>query len=269
MDIRSILVLVGAEPRSMPSLDVAIDVGHLTDARITGLRVPFWREESWFIDVPQELPEPPAAPLPADIEQTFIARCSGAGRPCDWVSDHGAPAERLAFHSRYADLVVVARDGLSADNGALPVAELGRLALMAASPILAVPPEPLRSFQARRILVAWNERREAARAARNALPLLRRAKDVVLLSVHPPGYDDTPDRRIVDYLALHHVHAEARINFAAEFEAAGAILAQAHAMDADLLVMGAYGHSRAFESVLGGVTRYMLEHADRPVMLSH
>lgn len=270
MDIRSILVLVGADPRSMPSLNAAIDIGNLTDARITGLRVPYRPDAAWYIDVPPPpAAETPAPSPPTDFEQAFIARCSEDGRPCDWIRDDGPAAERLAFYSRYVDLVVVGRDEREADNGALPVADLGRLMLAAGPPVLVVPPDFRGPFQPQRILVAWNERREAAHAVRNALPLLRRAKEVVLLSVHPPGFGDTPDRRIVDHLALHHVHAEARINFAAEFEAPGAILAQARALDADMVVMGAYGHSRAFESALGGATRYILDHADRPVLLSH
>ncbi|WP_448192758.1 universal stress protein [Azospirillum sp. sgz301742] len=265
MDMRSILVLVGAEPRSMASLG-ALDVAQLFDASVTGLRVPFWPEAGWFIDVPQE---PPTLSADTDTEPGFIALCSEYGRGCDWIAEDGPAVERLAFHSRYADLVVVGRAREPGDTGALAVADLGRLALTAAAPVLVVPPETCAPFRPHRVLVAWNERREAARALREALPLLRRAKEVVLLSVHPAGYDDGPDHRIVEHLARHRIKAEARINFATEFEAPGAILAQAHALDADLIVMGAYGHSRAFENVLGGATRYLLEHGDRPILMTH
>ncbi len=266
MDMRSILVLMGAEPRSMASLGVALDAARLLDAPVTGLRVPFWPEAGWFIDTPQELPTGPAA---IDAEPAFIALCGEQGRGCDWIAEDGPAVERLAFHSRYADLVVVGRSRDSADAGALPVADLGRLALATAAPVLVVPTETPAPFRPHRVLVAWNGRREAVRALREALPLLRRAEEVVVLTVRPPGFDDDPDHRIIEHLARHRIKADARINFASEFEAPGAILAQARALGAGLVVMGAYGHSRAFESVLGGATRHLLEHADRPVLMAH
>lgn len=269
MDVRSVLVLVGDDPASSPALSVALAVGRLAGAGVTALHSSVWREPSWVADAGSAAKAPRQGPTVEALDAAFQARCAATGATGRWVEDRGDPVERLAVHSLYADLVVVERGNPAVIDGTLTAPEAGRLALMVGPSLLIVPPGYGREFALRRVLVGWNRRREAARAIRSALPLLRGAEQVVVLSVCAPGRDDRPDQRIADYLAAHQVHADVRINFAAEFEAPGAILAQAHALNADAMVMGAYGHSRSFETVLGGVTRHMLENADLPVWTSH
>jgi len=269
MDIKSILVPCGMELRSSAGLETAIAVARLMDARITGLHCPAEPAMPWYVGAPAAIPLAPDPPS-AEAEQSFIARCSAACMSCDWIVDQGPLPERLAFYSRYADLVVTGRrGGEPTDESGLPPRALGQLALSASTPLLIVPPGPERPFRPQRVLVAWNERREAGRALHGALPFLRRAKETILLTVHPPGFDDEPDHRALAYLEAHRIHADARINFATEFEAPGAILAQARALEADLLVMGAYGHARVFEQALGGATQHVLETAELPVLMVH
>ncbi|WP_448207464.1 universal stress protein [Azospirillum sp. sgz302134] len=269
MDITSILVPCGKDLRSSAGLETAIAVARLMGGRITGLHCPTEPAMPWYVAAPVAIPPAPDAPS-AEAEQSVIARCSAACLSCDWILDQGSPPERLAFYSRYADLVVAGRRGgdPKSESGLSPRA-LGQLALSASAPLLVVPPGPEEPFQPRRVLVAWNERREAGRALHGALPFLRRAKETILLTVHPPGFDDEPDRRALAYLDAHRIRADARINFATEFEAPGAILAQARALEVDLLVMGAYGHARVFEQALGGATQHVLEAAELPVLMVH
>lgn len=273
MDIRKMLVLTGDDPASCPALSVALALGRLLGAGVTALHSSVWREPSWVADAATRVPPGPGKggrrPAAEALDAAFQERCAAAGIAGTWLEDRGDPVERLAAHSLYADLVVAERGNPAVIDGTLTAPEAGRLALTVAPSLLIVPPGYGREFAPGRVLVAWNRRREAARAIRGALPLLCRARQPVLLSVYPPGWDDRPDQRIADHLAAHGVQADVRINFAAEFEAPGAILAQAHALDADLIVMGAYGHSRSFETVLGGVTRHMLENADLPVWTCH
>ncbi|MBP2296772.1 universal stress protein [Azospirillum rugosum] len=266
MDITSILVPCGKDLRSSAGLETAIAVAHLTGGRITGLHCPTEAALPWYVGAPVAIPPAPDMSS-AEAEQSFIARCSAACLSCDWVVDQGSLPERLAFYSRYADLIVAGRGG--GDGGGLSPRALGQLVLSASAPLLVVPPGPEGPFQPRRVLVAWNERREAGRALHGALPFLRRAKETILLTVHPPGFDDAPDRRALAYLEAHHIRADARINFATAFEAPGAILAQARVLEVDLLVMGAYGHARVFEQALGGATQQVLETAELPVLMVH
>lgn len=268
MDITSILVPCGKDLRSSAGLDTALAVARLMGARITGLHCPAEPSMPWYVAAPVAIPPTPDAPT-AEAERDFTARCSAACLTCDWVADQGPLPERLAYYSRYADLIVAGRGGGSETGGGLSPRALGQLALSASAPLLVVPPGPEESFRPHRVLVAWNGRREAGRALHGALPFLRRAKETILLTVHPPGFDDEPDRRALAYLETHRIRADARINFATEFEAPGAILAQAHALGADLLVMGAYGHARVFEQALGGATQHVLESAELPVLMVH
>lgn len=269
MDIKTILVPFAQDLHTSAGLSTAITVARLMGARIIGLHCPAEPAMPWYVATPVAIPPVPDQPS-AEAEQSFIARCSAACLSGDWIADRGFLPERLAFYSRYSDLIVAGRgDGDPKGKGGLSPRALGQLVLSASAPLLIVPPGSEELFRPQRVLVAWNERREAGRALHGALPFLRHAKEAILLSVHPPGFDDEPDRRALAYLEAHRIHADARINFAAEFEAPGAILAQARALEADLLVMGAYGHARVFEQALGGATQHVLETAELPVLMVH
>lgn len=137
---------------------------------------------------------------------------------------------------------------------------------------LFLPPggSPHRRFDT--IVVAWDASRESARAVAEAMPLLVRAKTVRLLHVSSP-LDDPKDAekelsRITQHLRHHGIEPESSVvpfvNSTGE-----AIEAFAHQQNADLLVMGAYGHPRLVEFVFGGATRYVLRHATLPVLMAH
>ena len=117
-----------------------------------------------------------------------------------------------------------------------------------------------------RVLVAWNGKREAARAAHDALPFLRAAERVVLCAVGEvagAGLDDA-----AGMLRRHGVPVRAERVAGGDLHAGEILLARAAADRADLLVLGAYGHSRLRELVLGGATRHVLHHATLPVLFS-
>jgi nucleotide-binding universal stress UspA family protein len=123
-----------------------------------------------------------------------------------------------------------------------------------------------------RVLVAWDGGREAARAVNDALPILERAKSVTVLSVNPASEDGSrrePGADISLHLARHGVKVEAQRRITTEISAGDAILNEIASKGSDLLVMGAYGHSRLRELVLGGVTRQILGSMTVPVLMSH
>ncbi|MEM7544077.1 MAG: universal stress protein [Pseudomonadota bacterium] len=139
------------------------------------------------------------------------------------------------------------------------------------TPILMIPPgqEP-KSPQ--RIIIAWNGSREALRAIRAALPILREASLVEIVMFDPPRHDaDEPDagRRLAEMLARHDVKLELVHLPQTTHSLADALMKRADEIGADLIVMGAYGHSRFRERVLGGATRDMLTAARLPVFMAH
>ena len=123
-----------------------------------------------------------------------------------------------------------------------------------------------------RVVVAWDGSRTAARALRDSLPVLVRAEDVRILCVveeKKGGADALQTDRLVAHLALHGATAKAEIKNAGSKDIGAVVRDYVRQERADLLVMGAYGHTKLREFVLGGVTRSMLAHPPVPLLLSH
>jgi nucleotide-binding universal stress UspA family protein len=133
--------------------------------------------------------------------------------------------------------------------------------------VLLVPAGPAADLGAT-VAIAWDRSCEAARAVGAALPLLTAASKVVILTAREPGSEIEPSE-LAAYLALHGVDARTWAFVPASGSLGGALLEEAGKAGANLLVMGAYGHSRLREMVLGGVTRSILADADMPVFLMH
>jgi nucleotide-binding universal stress UspA family protein len=179
----------------------------------------------------------------------------------------GVPEFAVSLHARYADLVVVGQ-GPATEGG---IAE--NLVLNSGRPVLVVPHSQERSLLAEHIMVAWNARREATRALTDALPLLQRAKqvDIVTVNAEPKseGHGDLPGADIALYLARHGVNANVLATSAPGANVGEWLLSRAADLGADMMVMGAYGHSRLRELVLGGATKTVLESLTVPVLMSH
>jgi nucleotide-binding universal stress UspA family protein len=123
------------------------------------------------------------------------------------------------------------------------------------------------------IAVAWKDAREAAVAMTAAMPLLARANRIEILSVSEQEGDEQKcldcSESIVDQLRWHELNAYGRVVLPAGRSAPQAVLETAHGLEADLLVMGAYGRSRLREFLLGGFTQRVLEGVDLPVFAAH
>ncbi|HHS89099.1 MAG TPA: universal stress protein, partial [Rhodobacteraceae bacterium] len=180
-------------------------------------------------------------------------------------------AQLLAHLTRLSDLVVLPRpygENRGHEHEAIVESEL----FDASVPVLVVPdggklPDPIG-----KIVIAWNESHEALVAVRAALPFLRQAEAVNIAIVDPPPH--APDRSdpggaLSQMLARHDVKADVSI-LARTMPRVSDVIAR-HLVDqaADLLVMGAYGHSRIRESILGGATRHMLQTARIPILMAH
>jgi nucleotide-binding universal stress UspA family protein len=123
----------------------------------------------------------------------------------------------------------------------------------------------------RRVLVAWNASREAARALGDALPLLVDAQAVTVLSIGSTATIDNEHRGadVTRRLARHGITATAAASIAKDADVGDVLLSRAADHGADLIVMGAYGHSRTREWLLGGAARHLLRHMTVPVLMAH
>lgn len=180
----------------------------------------------------------------------------------------------VIVNARYADLVVMGQRDPEEQGTGTPGSIVERAVLAVGRPVLVVP------YYAnaypnlgRNVLLAWNGSRESVRAINDALPLLQRAERVVVMVINPGtgqlGHGEMPGADVALYLARHGVKCEARASVALEISAGDELLARASDLSSDLLVMGAYGHSRLQELVMGGVTQTLMEHMTVPVLMSH
>jgi nucleotide-binding universal stress UspA family protein len=187
----------------------------------------------------------------------------------EWRVAERLPDGFMIASARAADLIVTARPSPHANLMHGP--DVANLVMQAGRPVLVVPPDA-ETFSADRILVAWKDTREARRAVSDALPLLTKAKEVHIVAIPEPeanaattlaGADD-----VVNWLARHGVRAVAVAP--PDFGGVGkSIENAADEFGADIIVAGAFGHSRFMEWLLGGVTRHLLRNAKASVLFSH
>lgn len=179
----------------------------------------------------------------------------------------GIPEYVVGLHARYADLIVVGQ-GPASEGGIVE-----NLVLNAGRPVLVVPRNWEHRPVGERVMVAWNARREATRALTDAVPLLQRAKQVDIVTVNAEtqreGHGELPGADIALYLARHGVKANVLATTAEDIDVGDWLLSRAADLGADMMVMGAYGHSRLRELVLGGATRTVLDSMTVPVLMSH
>ena len=204
------------------------------------------------------------------LESSFRDAADRAGISAEWRSVEETAATAAALHARYADLAILGQ--ADPENPPLGPGIVEAVLLGSGRPVLIVPYIGADAI-GRRVLIAWNAAREAARAVNDALPLITAAEQVTVLSINPErgiaGEGDLPAADIALHLARHGVRAEAAHTQAEDVSVGDTILSRAADFGADLIVMGGYGHSRAREFVLGGATRSLLRHMTVPVLLSH
>lgn len=182
-----------------------------------------------------------------------------------WRDVAGADDDLLIGHGRLADLVVFA--GVRSETNTEQRRRFVNVMFNGARPVLMV---PLRGQPqlGRSVALAWNGSAEAARALSGAMPLLINAEEVHVLTAATPRTRAESGDALKEYLAWHGVIAEVHPMYP-EASVGEALLQKTKDLDADVLVMGGYGRSRFREWVFGGVTRHVLGHYDRPLLISH
>jgi nucleotide-binding universal stress UspA family protein len=260
MAYKDLLVIVDDDPRTRERVSHAADLAERFDAHLAGLCVSL-------------ISAPDAVPRTAAARQLFEDAIGQRGIPTEWRAATGFPVDAAAVQARYADLIVLGQldpaDAQAAVNSPSPE----DIALSVGRPTLVIPYVGNYSPVGHRVLVAWDASREATRAVNDAIPLLAAAATVTILTVDPvigpTGHGDTPGADIALHLARHGVKAQVEKTASGGVGIGDVLLSRASDLGADLLVMGAYGHSRMRELVLGGVTRTVLTSMTLPVFMSH
>lgn len=198
----------------------------------------------------------------AALESAFRAAAAAQKVEADWALEEGDAADILVRRAGLADLLVISQ----AQEGSPGVVD--DVVVSAPTPTLLIPYAGDFAEIGRRALVAWNGSREAARAMRDAAPLLAKAESTTLVAVGLAEERQAELQAACAFLARHGVKADARSLPGTDIDVGDVLLNAVSDLEADLLVMGAYGHSRLRELVLGGATRQVLRSMTVPVLMS-
>ncbi len=271
MSYASIMVATDDGRHAAQRVRLAADLAHRFGARLVGAAacMPDYPQAYGETAVPmgmvlEEIRQAARTKL-VGAEQTF-RNASGGGERTEWRSDIAGPVPFLATQSRAADLVVVGRRGAEdADPGPLGVPP-GPVLMEAGRPVLVVPPR-LAGLKGTRVVVAWKDGPAARRAVSAALPFLREADHVLVVSVGPDAHREGAED-VAGHLARHGAQVTTHLLRTAMRES-DEILDFALRQEADLVVMGAYGRSRLREWIFGGVTRDLLDRSTLCCLMSH
>lgn len=200
------------------------------------------------------------------IRTSVEEQLAGAGISYEWVHRDGEPARELLDVAALADLIILRRAG-HAMAGTSPLPVVADVAIHARAPVLAVPPDRKGFAVEGPALLAWNGSAEAAHALRFSVPLLAHASEVHIVTVEEGG--DAPPEAAIAYLRRYGITGKPRVIEAQHRRVADALIAEAQGVGASYLAMGAYGHSRLREHLLGGVTRDLLAHSSVPLFMAH
>ncbi len=281
MAYKSILTIATSSHDLMPSITAAAQIGARLDAHLDALALGVDRTQIGYsyvgsgavmIAAATERAEEDARATEKALSAALGAQLPGLRIATESaVTQLGALTDLVAARARYADLVVLPLP-YGENRGVEDEAVIEAALFEGMAPVLVVPPNGMTANDPRRVVLAWNQSREALVATRRAMPFLRRAESVSIVVIDPPTHGperSDPGGMLCQMLVRHGVHAEVTVLARTLPRVSDVLTRHLRDMDADLLVMGAYGHSRFREAILGGATRDMLEKAEIPVLMAH
>lgn len=279
MEFKNILIHLDHSNGCRNRIEVAFDLARKFDARITGLLVvadyivPSYVEAQISVDVITDVTEKALARARDTLDE-YQKLADAAGVSMEGHVLEGQLIPILREHSKYSDLLVLGQDQPEDhDNASYGLAD--SLLFEGACACMVVPHSGKLEPLGKRVLLTWNASKESARALREAMPLLSRAETVVVLSSEPDDGDSSIARghphadELARFLESHGIETISSGISDTDMSTTDAIIGQAAQMNADLIVMGAYGHTRLREIILGGVTRDLLKQAPVPLLLAH
>lgn len=281
MAYKSILTVVTDAAGAAHQIDAAVDLARREDAHLDVLCLGIDRSQAGFYYIG-------AAPMAPVFLPELVDRARDEARAAEaavrrrlnaedirWAIDSGvvlsgAVGAHVGTLARFSDLVVLPRTlaaGAEFDPDGIAEAAL----FDGHAPVLLMPSDKPAAY-GRRVIVAWNQSNEALRAVRAALPILKGATAVDVAVIDPPAHGperSDPGGLLSQYLARHGVRAEVSVLARTLPRIADNLCRHIEDIGADLVVMGAYGHSRFREAILGGATRDMFERAQVPIFAAH
>ena len=272
---RDLLVHVDGGEGGRHRIEFAVDLATRAGARLSGLHVTPTADTP-LLYKPSQI-EAALAHGSAELagearaaRSAFEALAAARLSDTSWLERVGDVVEGVSARARYADLVILGQDEWQdpVERHPLPVAH--SVVVRCGRPVLVVPPAA-RSADFARIAVAWDGSREAVRAVHDALPLLRSASSVHLLTiVTAPDANAAEDAsNLIVHLANHGVAALSKVERASTAQEHKALHLSIEQGAYDLLIMGAYSHARWIEFILGGASQSTLLSSNIPVLVSH
>ena len=277
MAIKNILVHIDHSMACETRVNAATDLARQNDARLSALFIvpdyfmPSYVEAQISTDIITQINDE-AMERAKKTMSKVRDQVNSAGLSIDAYIEEGNLIATLGDYARYTDLLVLGQNQPEdPDNISEALAE--HLVIDGGAPCLVIPFIGARKTLAKRILVAWNESRESYRALKDALPLLKHADMVEVLFIKPRSHNQEhtslQENVIINYLVDHGITAKVNLCIDNHIDPGNTILSQTVENDIDLVVMGAFGHSRLREIVLGGATRHLLKKMTAPVFISH
>ncbi|MFT5393740.1 MAG: nucleotide-binding universal stress UspA family protein [Gammaproteobacteria bacterium] len=272
--IRNILVHVDVSKRSQMRVECAVQLARSMDARVDGVFVFPPAPISAYLagagdgaaaaHVVQEAMR--EAQIHCDQRRSAFEAAVGTVGGA-WFEADGPVVKMLCEHAYRYDLVVLGQHDYAIGEASLFSSTEG-VVLESGRPVLIIPEVTARPSVATQVLIAWTPSREATRSVHDAMPLLRNAGSVVLVTFNADEARSSSGPAMVAHLGAHGVNATHR-NLECDDDVGKALLSCAAEHESDLIVMGAYGHSRLRELVFGGATRDVLKNMDVPVLMSN
>ncbi len=279
MEFKNILIHLDHSSGCRNRLETAFALANSFNAKLNGLFVvpdyivPSYVEAQISVDLITDVTEKAIARA-RDTLDTYQKFADDANVSMESHVLEGQVIPILREHTKYSDLLILGQDQPDdPDNTSYGLADT--LLFEGACACIVVPHSGKLEAPGKRVLLTWNASRESARALREAMPLLANAETVVMLSSEPDNSDTAMARghphaqELTRFLESHGIEAISSGISDMDISATDAIIGQAADMNADLIVMGAYGHARLREIILGGVTRDLLKTTTVPLFLAH
>ena len=289
MSIRNVLVPYFTSPKSDDALRLAAVIAkrfsahiHVVHGELTDPEIFVHLEDPLMVTYQEELAqtlEKRSQDQLRTVRTQFDAVIKSAGLPLvdavdaaalpsvSWEVCSGPEWEVIAMSGAVYDLIVV---GGPAEKNDVSVVNLcAESALFRSGRPLLMSSPALSDGFGRRVLIGWNQSAQSGRAVSAALPFLQAAESVRVMSIETGSKKGPPPEALIRKLLLHGIQADLK-KIAPDYRDVGeAILDEAREFDADLVVIGAYSHSRLREMIFGGVTGHILAHADRAILMAH
>ncbi|CAG0956664.1 hypothetical protein BURK1_00489 [Burkholderiales bacterium] len=279
MTFRSVFVHLDDSPQTDQRVDVAVRLARQYPAEIAGAYVVSTRDlaptaSALFPPDLLKIRLGTIAQAQADAEKRFRKAMADAGiKSMHWRAPAGDPIEAAVLQARYADLAIVSQPAHDGPDASFAGELVNAVVMDSGRPVLFVPYIGAAKTLGERVMIAWKDSRESARAVADALPFLKDAKAVLAVAVTPHAEETVreyvSDKAVEGFLRRHGVEAAVKRMVAQDIEAGEYLLSRAADFSADLIVMGGYSRPRLSRLVWGGVSNLMLESMTVPVLMSH